>query len=89
MRSFVRTWASNLKDRGIRVNLISPGLTETAALANASNTTRDGLVALILRGRLGQPDEVAIAVLFLASSDSALVNAREFLLFADGGYAQV
>ncbi|BCQ28791.1 hypothetical protein NK8_69810 (plasmid) [Caballeronia sp. NK8] len=67
LRSFVRTWASNLKDSGIRVNLISAGLTETAALANASNTTRDGLAALILRGRLGQPDEVANAVLFLAS----------------------
>jgi NAD(P)-dependent dehydrogenase (short-subunit alcohol dehydrogenase family) len=48
---------------------------------------RDGLAAPILRGRLGQPDEIADAVLFLALSDSAFVNATE--LFADGGYAQV
>ncbi|GJH17677.1 hypothetical protein CBA19CS22_14065 [Caballeronia novacaledonica] len=73
--SFTRTCASDLKDRGIRVNLISPGPTETAALANASEITRDRLAAPILRGSLGQPDEIASAVVFLASSDSAFVNA--------------
>jgi NAD(P)-dependent dehydrogenase (short-subunit alcohol dehydrogenase family) len=87
LRSFARTWASDLKERGIRVNLISPGPTETAALANASPAVRNELAAPILRGRLGQPDEVAGVVLFLASDDAAFVNATE--LFADGGYAQV
>lgn len=87
LRSFARTWASDLKDREIRVNLISPGPTETGAMANASQKARDDLAAPILRGRLGKPDEIAGAVLFLASSDAAFVNATE--LFADGGYAQV
>lgn len=87
LRSFARTWASDLKERGIRVNLISPGPTETAALSNASSAVRNELAAPILRGRLGQPDEVAGVVLFLASEDAAFVNATE--LFADGGYAQV
>ncbi|MBT2792807.1 SDR family NAD(P)-dependent oxidoreductase [Paraburkholderia strydomiana] len=87
LRSFARTWATDLKDRGIRVNLISPGPTETAALASASEAMREALAAPILRGRLRQPDEIADAVLFLASRDSTFVNATE--LFADGGYAQV
>jgi len=87
LRSFARTWASDLKERGIRVNLISPGPTETAALANASTLARNELASPILRGSLGQPDEIAAAVLFLASSDAAFVNATE--LFADGGYAQI
>jgi NAD(P)-dependent dehydrogenase (short-subunit alcohol dehydrogenase family) len=87
LRSFARTWASDLKERGIRVNLVSPGPTETAALANASPAVRNELASPILRGRLGRPDEVAGVVLFLASDDAAFVNATE--LFADGGYAQV
>lgn len=87
LRSFARTWASDLRERGIRVNLIGPGPTETGSLANASQAVRDELAAPILRGSLGQPDEIAAAVLFLASADAAFVNATE--LFADGGYAQV
>lgn len=87
LRSFARSWASDLKERQIRVNLITPGPTETGSLAGASVTVRAALEAPILRARLGQPDEIAAAVLFLASSDAAFVNATE--LFADGGYAQV
>jgi NAD(P)-dependent dehydrogenase (short-subunit alcohol dehydrogenase family) len=87
LRSFARSWASDLKERGIRVNLVCPGPTETAALANASQPVRDQLAAPILRGSLGQPDEIAAVVLFLASDDAAFVNGAE--LFADGGYAQV
>jgi NAD(P)-dependent dehydrogenase (short-subunit alcohol dehydrogenase family) len=87
LRSFARTWATDLRGRGIRVNLISPGPTETGSLANASAAARAELAAPILRGRLGQADEVASAVLFLASDEAAYVNATE--LFADGGYAQV
>lgn len=87
LRSFARTWASDLKDRRIRVNLVSPGPTDTAALASASPSVRDELASPILRGSLGQPGEIASVVLFLASDDAAFVNATE--LFADGGYAQV
>lgn len=87
LRSFARSWASDLKDRNIRVNLISPGPTETTALSSASQAVRDELTAPILRGSLGKADEIAGAVLFLASADAAFINATE--LFADGGYAQV
>ena len=87
LRSFVRTWASDLKQRRIRVNLICPGPTQTGAMANASPAALSDLASPILRGSLGQPDEIAAAVLFLASDDAAFVNATE--LFADGGYAQV
>lgn len=87
LRSFTRSWASDLRERGIRVNLISPGPTETGSLVNASQMALDELASPILRRRLGQPDEIAAAVLFLASDDAAFVNATE--LFADGGYAQV
>jgi len=87
LRAFARTWASDLKERGVRVNLINPGPTETAALAGASQAVHDQLAAPILRGALGQPEEIAAAVLFLASDDAVFVNASE--LFADGGYAQV
>jgi NAD(P)-dependent dehydrogenase (short-subunit alcohol dehydrogenase family) len=87
LRSFARSWASDLKDRRIRVNLLSPGPTETASLAGASQAVRDQLAAPILRGALGKPEEIAGAALFLASDDAVFVNATE--LFADGGYAQV
>lgn len=87
LRSFARSWASDLKERGIRVNVVSPGPTDTGSLAAASQALRDQLALPILRGSLGQPEEIAAAVLFLASEDAAFVNATE--LFADGGYAQV
>lgn len=87
LRSFARTWASDLRERGIRVNLISPGPTETGSLGNAPQSVRDELAAPILRRSLGKPEEIAAAVTFLASDDAAFVNATE--LFADGGYAQV
>ncbi|MFL6710510.1 MAG: SDR family NAD(P)-dependent oxidoreductase [Massilia sp.] len=87
LRSFARSWASDLKQRNIRVNLLSAGPTETASLANASAEARAALAAPILRGALGQADEIAAAALFLASDEASFVNATE--LFADGGYAQV
>ncbi|MFA9218468.1 MAG: SDR family NAD(P)-dependent oxidoreductase [Sphingomonadaceae bacterium] len=87
LRSFARTWASDLKARNIRVNLISPGPTETAALGSATQAVRSALAAPILRGRLGQADEIAGTVLFLVSDDATFINGTE--LFADGGYAQV
>ena len=83
----------DLKDRHIRVNAISPGVTETAGLdalfggAEQAQVTKDHLAGLIPVGRVGQPEEIAKAVLFLASDDASFVNGIE--LFVDGGQAQI
>ncbi|MGV7245386.1 SDR family NAD(P)-dependent oxidoreductase [Caballeronia sp. M23-90] len=87
LRSFARTWANELKDRNIRVNLLSPGPVETGSLAGMSKESMDLLVAPIPRGTIGRPEEIATVALFLASSDSSYVNGTE--LFADGGTVQV
>jgi NAD(P)-dependent dehydrogenase (short-subunit alcohol dehydrogenase family) len=93
VRNFARNWMLDLKDRHIRVNAISPGVTETAGLdelfgggADAQGT-KDYLAGLIPAGRVGQPEEIAKAVLFLASDDASFVNGIE--LFVDGGLAQI
>jgi NAD(P)-dependent dehydrogenase (short-subunit alcohol dehydrogenase family) len=93
IRSFARTWILDLKDRHIRVNAISPGVTETAGLndlfgggAQAEGVKAD-LVNQIPAGRVGQPEEIAKAVLFLASDDASFVNGIE--LFVDGGMTQI
>jgi NAD(P)-dependent dehydrogenase (short-subunit alcohol dehydrogenase family) len=93
IRSFARNWILDLKDRHIRVNAISPGVTETAGLndlfgggAQAESVKAD-LAAMIPAGRVGQPEEIAKAVLFLASDDASFVNGVE--LFVDGGQAQI
>jgi NAD(P)-dependent dehydrogenase (short-subunit alcohol dehydrogenase family) len=93
VRSFARTWATDLKERKIRVNVISPGPIETPGLAGlaSDDDTRRGMYAAfasqIPLGRLGQPDEVARVASFLASEDASFVNGIE--LFVDGGAAQV
>jgi NAD(P)-dependent dehydrogenase (short-subunit alcohol dehydrogenase family) len=93
IRSFARTWATDLKERRIRVNVISPGPIETPGLAGlaSDDDTRRGMYAAfaaqIPLGRLGQPDEVAKVASFLASEDASFVNGIE--LFVDGGAAQV
>ena len=93
VRSFARTWATDLKARGIRVNAISPGSIDTPGLSAllASSETgqeRKKLIAgSIPLGRLGTPDEIAKAVVFLASDDSSYITGTE--LFVDGGFAQV
>jgi len=92
IRSFARTWAVELAGRGIRVNVIVPGPTETEGLrglapdeASAGELVRHLGSALPL-GRVGRPEEVASAVLFLASDQSSFVTGSE--LFADGGEEQ-
>jgi NAD(P)-dependent dehydrogenase (short-subunit alcohol dehydrogenase family) len=89
LRSFARTWTSDLKDRGIRVNVISPGPVDTPLL-NASFSDPEKMKTLastISMGRLGRPEEIATAVVFLASSDASFITGAE--LFVDGGAAQV
>lgn len=93
VRNFARNWMLDLKDRHIRVNAVSPGVTETAGLDELfgggaqAQGTKDYLAGLIPAGRVGQPDEIAKAVLFLASDDASFVNGIE--LFVDGGQAQI
>ena len=93
VRSFARTWALELKDRKIRVNAVSPGLIETPFYDNLGLTQEQleqllaGLMPLVPMGRLGDTDEVAKAVLFLASDDSRFITGTE--LFVDGGMAQI
>lgn len=87
VRSLARTWANELAPRGIRVNVVSPGPTDTAMMAAASDEIREALTKLIPLGRLGRPDEVAAAALFLASDESSFTTGAE--LCVDGGAVQV
>jgi NAD(P)-dependent dehydrogenase (short-subunit alcohol dehydrogenase family) len=93
IRNFARSWILDLKDRRIRVNAVSPGLTETAGLndlfggGEQAQGTKDYLVSQIPAGRIGQPEEIAKAVMFLASEEASYINGIE--LFVDGGQAQI
>jgi NAD(P)-dependent dehydrogenase (short-subunit alcohol dehydrogenase family) len=93
VRSFARTWTTDLKDRRIRVNAVSPGSIDTPGLSDLLGSSETGQQRLqmirntVPLGRLGTPDEIAKAVVFLASEDSSYVTGIE--LFVDGGFAQV
>ena len=93
VRSFARTWTTDLKDRRIRVNAVSPGSIDTPGLSDllASSEAGQERVKMISNsiplGRFGRPDEIAKAVVFLASDDSSYITGSE--LFVDGGIAQV
>jgi NAD(P)-dependent dehydrogenase (short-subunit alcohol dehydrogenase family) len=93
LRSFARTWTTDLKSRHIRVNAISPGPIDTEGLRELVGSSEAGqdrlkmLSAAVPLGRIGDPDEIAKAVVFLASDDSSYVTGIE--LFVDGGFAQV
>lgn len=93
VRSFARPWTTDLKDRGIRVNAISPGTIDTPGLGRlfasgeAGEQRRKMVATNIPMGRLGKPAEVAKAVVFLASENSSFITGVE--LFVDGGFAQV
>jgi NAD(P)-dependent dehydrogenase (short-subunit alcohol dehydrogenase family) len=93
IRSFARSWTVDLKDRKIRVNTLSPGPIDTPGL-NAVATNEEevrkfktGLASTVPMGRLGTPDEIAKAAVFLASDDSSFITGIE--LFVDGGTAQI
>jgi NAD(P)-dependent dehydrogenase (short-subunit alcohol dehydrogenase family) len=87
VRSFARTWLVDLKDRKIRVNVISPGTIDTPALDFLGPDAKAMFASLVPRGEIGRPEEIATAALFLASGDSSFVNGAE--LFVDGGTAQI
>jgi NAD(P)-dependent dehydrogenase (short-subunit alcohol dehydrogenase family) len=93
VRSFARTWTTDLKARRIRVNAVSPGSIDTPGLADLLASSETGqqrlkmLSIAVPMGRLGAPDEIAKAVVFLASDDSSYITGAE--LFVDGGFAQV
>ena len=86
-RSYARTWTKELADRGIRVNTLSPGPIDTPMLAGAPEAVRTTLTNLIPLGRLGRPEEVAAAALFLASDESSFIAGAELCI--DGGMSQV
>ena len=87
IRSFVRTWTTDLKDRHIRSNVVSPGPIKTALTNRQSTDVIARIVSTVPMGRMGEPDEVAKAALYLASDDSSFVTGIE--LFVDGGRAQI
>ena len=94
LRSFARTWSVDLRERKIRVNVVAPGTVVTPAYHNVLGMTDDQIkqfeaqaAAATPLGRAGTPDEIAKAVLFLASDDSSYVTGIE--LFVDGGAAQI
>jgi len=93
VRSFARSWTTDLKDRKIRVNVISPGPIATPILDGLAGNAEerqgiiDHLTAMVPLGRIGQPDEIGKAAVFLASEDASFIAGAE--LFVDGGTAQV
>jgi NAD(P)-dependent dehydrogenase (short-subunit alcohol dehydrogenase family) len=93
VRSFARTWTTDLKERRIRVNAVSPGSIDTPGLSDLLASSETGQQRLkmihsaVPLGRPGAPEEIAKAVVFLASDDSSYVTGTE--LFVDGGFAQV
>ncbi|MBN9325979.1 MAG: SDR family oxidoreductase, partial [Cellulomonas sp.] len=90
VRSLARTLTAELRDRRIRANAVSPGPTRTAtfdAFTEGSDDVEQAVVAQIPVGRVGRPEEVAAAVLFLASDESSFVAGAE--LVVDGGMSQV
>jgi NAD(P)-dependent dehydrogenase (short-subunit alcohol dehydrogenase family) len=94
VRAFTRNWILDLKERRIRVNVISPGPTRTPGLVDLAGPDAaqqqgllDHMAAQVPLGRVGDPDEIARAAVFLASDDASFVTGAE--LFVDGGEAQV
>jgi NAD(P)-dependent dehydrogenase (short-subunit alcohol dehydrogenase family) len=87
IRNFVRGWTVELKDRRIRSNLLSPGPIDTPLMGKQPQDNISNIVSTVPMGRMGDPDEVAQAALFLASDDSSFITGIE--LFVDGGRAQI
>ncbi len=88
VRSFARTWTTDLKHRRIRVNAVSPGYIDTPPWHSVEGADQlmKNISTSVPLGRFGTPDEIAKAVVFLASDDSSYITGTE--LFVDGGFAQ-
>lgn len=87
VRSYARTWTAELAAKGIRVNVVAPGPTDTDMMAAVAEDTRAAMVAPIPMGRMARPSEVAAAALFLLSDDASYIAGAE--LCVDGGLRQV
>lgn len=92
IRSFARTWAAELTERNVRVNIVSPGPTDTSGLTDVAGADhvealKDNLRNAVPLKRLGRPEEVAAAIAFFASSDSSFILGAE--LYVDGGIVQL
>ncbi|MFD7154095.1 SDR family NAD(P)-dependent oxidoreductase [Kribbella sp. NPDC059898] len=93
VRSFARTWSNELKDRGIRVNVVSPAWIETpggtAAFGDeeTARAVKENVAATVAKGRMGRPDEAAAAVTFLASNESSYIVGTN--IYVDGGTNQI
>jgi NAD(P)-dependent dehydrogenase (short-subunit alcohol dehydrogenase family) len=88
VRSFARTWIVDLKGRDIRVNVLSPGYTDTPGLSHfMTDEEKAAVVATVPLSPIGTPDDLGKAAVFLASDDSAYITGIE--LFVDGGAAQI
>jgi NAD(P)-dependent dehydrogenase (short-subunit alcohol dehydrogenase family) len=93
VRSYARTWTHEFKDRGIRINTLSPGPIDTPIMDGQADTKegadaiRAAFASVIPLGRMGRPEEVAAAAYFLASDESSFVAGID--LAVDGGMAQV
>jgi NAD(P)-dependent dehydrogenase (short-subunit alcohol dehydrogenase family) len=87
LRSFARTWLNELKGRKIRVNVLSPGQVDTRDSQRLDEQTRQMFESLIPRGKMGRPEEIAAAALFLASDEASYVNGVDFAV--DGGFSAI
>ena len=87
VRSYARSWAAELAPRGIRVNVVAPGPTDTDMMAAVPEEGRAALIAPIPMGRMARPEEVASATLFLLSDEASFITGAE--LCVDGGMTQV
>jgi NAD(P)-dependent dehydrogenase (short-subunit alcohol dehydrogenase family) len=92
VRSFARTWAAELTERNVRVNIVSPGPTDTSGLTDVAgidhvDALKENLRNAVPMKRLGKPEEVAAAIAFFASSDSSFILGAE--LYVDGGTVQL
>ncbi len=87
MRSYARTWTAELAPQGVRVNVLSPGPTDTAKMADVASDVRAAILSRVPVGRLARPEEIAGAAVFLASDESAFMAGSD--LHIDGGMAQI
>jgi NAD(P)-dependent dehydrogenase (short-subunit alcohol dehydrogenase family) len=87
LRSFARTWLNELKGRKIRVHVLSPGQVDTPDSQRLDEATRKMFESMIPRGKMGRPEEIAAAALFLASDEASYVNGVDFAV--DGGFSAI